>query len=1138
MHISAQPKPRHYTLLWQISGNGLQKPSYLFGTMHVKDRRVFNFSDSAMLALQGCSRFALEVQPDTTTRLMLNLLRNPDTLRSLDQLLSKKDYQKLNAKFEKKYGYPLAKANPMIAESLLEPDEDKPDDEVSFIDAYLYGIARTGNKTILGLEDASAQIKNYYGSSGLLRDRLVAMLGDDYAAESDEALEEMVKIYSSGNLNAIYKFATETGMLDSEIMARNKVMAASFEKYAKGSTLFAAVGAAHLPGPNGVLALLRRSGYKVRPVSASFTGVAGKYHIDYMKIKWPEYRSENMGFSAIFPGKPIKIASFAGERIVYYDIANSKAYAVLAFSGIDTKNLSTDRILLDVIGLKKYTLISKKHIQTNSGPADEIIIKTDKEWMRMRIITVKNILYCITAGGQQNKLDQPFINRYLNSFSTFPPVLAPPQKWIAYSNDTAAFRVSMPSIPSNAIKLLSRTIAGTNATFMLHLFMSIDTVNNRFYMIRYNDYPQGYFLSNKQALFNGLKAEFTREGATSSDTIKIWKQGMEGRQITGHLKNGTTMLMQYFPRGNRVYTLAEGTSDAETKLSSNDAFFKSFHFLPFIPAHSYLFKSDSGGFRVEMVSRPLIKKDSTKDYDHFLTHNITYSSSSPTSGGVYTLDYSILNPYFRAVSLDSLYQRLLKGITGYADSLIKLDTIRIADAPAREYLKVRNSTGDTTRGRIVVYGDRVFILSAKLDHSERFSKEADTIFNSLAFFPEKNPAGDIYASKAKAICLGLASSDTSVSKRAKGALSFYDFNKQELPYVYQALQKSYPDDTLFGSTREHLVSALKTAHDSLTIPFLTKLYTGLSGKDNIRETILNTITAIDKKTGYATYINLLTDSDRLETKNIYQAFNPLTDSIAMAAKYFDRLLPLMKYDNYRKSIVGLAGNMAADKKHAYDAYLRKVYPVLTAHAMSDLNNYLTVKETDVNNWSLAVLRYLNVMREITGEPVNDTFSGQYLQKDTAGVWRESAVLVRISNHLATPKAVIQRLLDSLDTRYDIMSALNDCHELNIIPLKYRQPEAFASLCLYEAVQDDDNTPQQITLLGSISEQGSVYYAFKFRMPDFDENAIYFGLAGPYQPGAEQLDFKKYHALTNYDKLEADWRAQAKKLIPKLLKADK
>ena len=40
-----QPK-KYPALLWEITGNGLKKPSYLFGTMHVSSKMVFHLSDS------------------------------------------------------------------------------------------------------------------------------------------------------------------------------------------------------------------------------------------------------------------------------------------------------------------------------------------------------------------------------------------------------------------------------------------------------------------------------------------------------------------------------------------------------------------------------------------------------------------------------------------------------------------------------------------------------------------------------------------------------------------------------------------------------------------------------------------------------------------------------------------------------------------------------------------------------------------------------------------------------------------------------------------------------------------------------------------------------------------------------------
>ena len=46
----------NYELLWRIDGPGMTSPSYLFGTMHLTDKRVFEFSDSVLLALRNAGK--------------------------------------------------------------------------------------------------------------------------------------------------------------------------------------------------------------------------------------------------------------------------------------------------------------------------------------------------------------------------------------------------------------------------------------------------------------------------------------------------------------------------------------------------------------------------------------------------------------------------------------------------------------------------------------------------------------------------------------------------------------------------------------------------------------------------------------------------------------------------------------------------------------------------------------------------------------------------------------------------------------------------------------------------------------------------------------------------------------------------
>jgi len=60
-----RPEQKKYpSLLWEITGKGLQKPSYLFGTMHVSDKLAFHLGDSFYTAIKGVDVVALETNPE------------------------------------------------------------------------------------------------------------------------------------------------------------------------------------------------------------------------------------------------------------------------------------------------------------------------------------------------------------------------------------------------------------------------------------------------------------------------------------------------------------------------------------------------------------------------------------------------------------------------------------------------------------------------------------------------------------------------------------------------------------------------------------------------------------------------------------------------------------------------------------------------------------------------------------------------------------------------------------------------------------------------------------------------------------------------------------------------------------------
>ena len=157
--LSAQSVPankKNYALLWEITGNGLTKPSYLFGTMHLRDKRVFEFSDSVLLKLESCEAFASEVRMDSAVYQQWELSTSGDTTNRLSKKLSKKGYERLIQALKSK-GINMdsleSKNSNLIEGWLTERDEDKKEEDRDlFLDLYLTRIAYTEGKSIHGLE--------------------------------------------------------------------------------------------------------------------------------------------------------------------------------------------------------------------------------------------------------------------------------------------------------------------------------------------------------------------------------------------------------------------------------------------------------------------------------------------------------------------------------------------------------------------------------------------------------------------------------------------------------------------------------------------------------------------------------------------------------------------------------------------------------------------------------------------------------------------------------------------------------------------------------------------------------------------------------------------------------------------------
>lgn len=1135
-----QPKPV-YNLLWRISGKGLSKPSYLFGTMHVKDKRVFNFSDSVMLAIQKCNFFALEVHPDTMVQKLFNTLQKQDTTHDLHKMLSEKDYAALSKKFEEKNGYKMRdNINPLLAESLLKKSDNKPGDKESFIDAFLYGIARTMDKTIYGLENTSQQFDKLIGSPDEIKARLLGLL-ETGAGEEDS--EEMIRIYSTGNLENITNYITEDALADSELVARNKVMVNSIINNMNKGSLFSAVGVAHLPGDEGIISQLRKAGYTLTPVTATFTGLANKYHIDYDRMKWVIHTDYEMGYSLEFPSAPIQTNVYANlSTWIYPDIANENFYGVYVLpKGTKTDPANREKVISKLLqnftNNKTDRILSKKNTMVNGLPCTDVVMKTRNGYQRSALFVNNNILYYIYMGNHLKSIQSAYANRFFNSFKSFKPVEKTEREWITFNNDTAAFSVKLPFKPIFMQKGAPNPIKN-GQPFKINMFIAADTTNLLNYIVRYNDYPLGNYIADRNALLNGFGNEISSKAKLVGKPKVIWKDGYEGREIKVIFNGGYHGAIQVYVRGNRSYMLLKQNLHEDKEVDTNDIFFNSFTLTPFLQPSFINFEPEDWHYKTKLVATPKIIKDTTKDYKSYLKNWSYYVSTSPTSGGVYMLEHYTISKYFRVKNVDSLYKDMKGLIAKYTDTIIRADTVIMDGKKAREIIVENRNSKDQKRYRILIDDGELFIFQSYLAKEELFDDQTNVFYTSL----ERTGASikaDLFSSKADKIIEDLQSADTTTYNEALGALSYYKFTTDELPYIYTGLQKNYTDDTVRYGARYKLIQVLKDVHDEKTIEELLKLYKNLQGKDLLKSLVLSTMPDVEPHKGYDIYFSLLTKDKPLQLKNNNNTFRPLFDSLKYTADHFKQIIPLISNAEYRNDVLSLSERLLEVKDENYSKLIKNNFQLLSTYAYTDLDNFLSSKDSSKTEWGTNIYKYLYLMSKVTNDPLIDKFTNYYIKNNPKGNYISTAVIARINNRLAINPILTSRLMDSIATRYDIMEAYTGQQQLYKIPLKYRSQDEFGRLCLYQYIGTDDyGSPENLKLLGSIQNKGQVFYAYKFTLPEKEENVIYIGITGPCKPRATNLNFDKYNAYTEYEAKRANWIKQAKKMIPELIKAYK
>jgi len=266
------------TLLWQISGNGLPRPSYLFGTIHMICSDDAALSDSLIAAIENCDAVYFEVDMDNLFE-MLGVMRKMkmrnDT--TLADLLSKEDYDKVKVYFENKETLlpfsVLETYKPLLAASMLMEGSTECESPEAMEEVIMKEAKQRG-KSVKGLETMAFQMSIFdtipYKMQAM---QLLKYIDDADKGATDDTKEydKLMQAYKDQDLSKLEELTKTTDMgianfTDILLYNRNKNWVEKLKTILPDKSVVIAVGAGHLPGSQGVINLLRKAGYIVKPV--------------------------------------------------------------------------------------------------------------------------------------------------------------------------------------------------------------------------------------------------------------------------------------------------------------------------------------------------------------------------------------------------------------------------------------------------------------------------------------------------------------------------------------------------------------------------------------------------------------------------------------------------------------------------------------------------------------------------------------------------------------------------------------------------------------------------------------------------------------------------------------------------------
>ena len=1140
------------SILWEISGNGLQKPSYLFGSMHISNKEVFHLSDSFYMAIKGCDVVALEVDPNEWQPDMFRLEEAQRTQHSYAYAATDADYISENDMRELGYTEQLIAAlreEPFEMNGLLyrttAPMANFQED--TYLDLYIY---QTGRR--LGKQGAG--VENYLQSEKISIEATLAEMKEKRERKSFPEGEtaytismKMQEAYRRGDLSLMDSLdqllSSSKAFTEKFLYDRNVIQAGSIDSIIRHQSLFVAVGAAHLPGSKGVIEILRKKGFTLRPVKMTDQDAVDRERIDrlHVPLNYEPVSTDDGFIQCSLPGQWYLREESSNPSWQFADMANGSYYMmtrVKSHTGLNGQSTAAslktiDSLLYDNIPGK---ILTKKEIRRNGYDGFEIVNKNRSgDLQRYMILATSAEILVFKMSGKEDYVNGKEADDFFSSIR----LKEPGYRWADYSPSQGGFQVSFPGMPA-----VSYTALSHNSKPVWQYEAQSET-GEAFVVLKDN-------ISNTHFLEEDTVDLHLVEESLKGSKIILKELSRQFGQIGGHdcldlefsTVTGSRLRARAIIRGPEYYLLL-----ATGKKDNADAgkFLNSFRLAPYRYAEPEWYTDTARQFTVRTpvypdvpeslrplteagFNFPLYRREDRTSYvaETKIQHAYFYDDSTGESIQVVT---SMLPDYFYRKDSAVFWENELHWKRLKADFIMDAPVFfRRGDTVCGyRYTLLDTNSSRKVAGMAVLKGNTLYKVTALTDKTGEESTFIREFFSS--FTPLAPDHGySIFSSKSALLFSRYESKDSAVRRTAREAFGHILFTSGDLLELRRIIGKLKPESKNYLDIKSQFVRSVGRIRDTCclgpAVDYLRQVYEASGDTTAFRNAAVEAMVRLRNKEAYALVRKWLVESPPVfeNGAELRELFQNIGDDTALSVSLFPDVLQLIPVEGYKGPVLQLMAELADSNRlpgAAYEGYFVGLFSdaqiLLKKQQLSEqkaededgspgpLRTSVIWSESSIDEAEGSGIRparssaprldkYAEWLAPFFDRPGVARWYGQLLALKSAGL-RQAAALILIRNNRPVPDSIWHALAADDWRRSKLYDDLTKAGKADVFPAEFRTQEAMARSVLFDRRAEGRETEVRLVGKQHVVTKSATGYVFFFKYKEKDQEGWMMGISG-------------------------------------------